>query len=31
MKMGSVAEATAEHALQNQITDEEVIIDIRKN
>ena len=30
MKMGSVAEATAEHALQNQITDEEVIIDIAK-
>ena len=30
MIMGSTAEATAEHALQNQITDEEVIIDIAK-
>ena len=30
MKMGSTAEAAAEHALQNQITDEEVIIDIAK-
>ena len=30
MIMGSTAEAAAEHALQNQITDEEVIIDIAK-
>jgi hypothetical protein len=31
MKMGSVAEETAEYALQNQITDEEVIIDYAKS
>ena len=30
MKMGSTAEAAAEHALKNKITDEEVIIDIAK-
>ena len=31
MIMGSTAEDAADHALQNQITDEEVIIDYAKN